>query len=91
MQSIIHQLKITAVQRKLSVMKIFIVSTSVMMSIILGFAQIQVTKIKEHFIFSNRSAGAVIEKRTFENITTNTQEAKPQNPWFYGWEVKVSF
>ena len=62
-----------------------------MMSIILGFAQIQVTKIKEHLIFSNSSAGAVIDKKACENTMTNTQEAKPQNPWFYGWEVKVSF
>lgn len=62
-----------------------------MMSIILGFAQIQVTKIKEHFIFSNCSAGAVIDKKSFDNTIVTTQEAKPQNPWFYGWEVKVSF
>ncbi len=76
---------------KLPFMKLLILLTSVLSAFALTTTPLQLKEISEHFIFTNNQTGTIIQK----NISTNVEEVnpvnKPQNPWFYGWEVKVAF
>ncbi len=76
---------------KIIVMRLLILFTSILSTIALGSAQQQLEKITNHFKFSNGCTGVVIHKEIFENLEEINAEKKPQNPWFYGWELKVAF
>lgn len=72
-------------------MRLLVLLTSILSTIALGTAQQQVEKITNHFKFSNSCTGVVIHKESSENLEEINAAKKPQNPWFYGWELKVAF